>query len=164
MAFVSNGVFNVSFTVVDQGNQRSTMRFKTRPATVPDYATALTAALAMLPDLQAVITGNISGYSASENFLNDGLVVPADAQNQDKASISFINTDGTTGNLKIPSPANGIFVAPTGNNNNIIELADADLIAYTDNFRITGFFTIDSGRDLSQLVIGKRIHAKSNFG
>jgi len=164
MAFISNGVFTVSYTVVDQGNQRSTLRFKTRPSLVTDYAMALTAALSMLPDLQAVITGNISAYSASETFKNDGLVIPADAQNQDKASISFTNDDGSTGNLKIPSPSNGIFVAATGNNNNIVQLSDADLIAYTDNFRITGQFTIDGGKALNQLVIGKRIHAKSNFG
>ena len=164
MAFVSTGIFTVTYTVVDQGNQRSTLRFKTRLSLVPDYATALTAALSLLPDLEAVITGNISAYTVNEVFKNDSLVIPADAQNQDKASISFTEDSGDTGNLKIPSPDNDIFVAATGANNNIVDLADAALIAYTDNFRVTGFFTIDSGQALNQLVAGKRIHAKSNFG
>jgi len=164
MAFVSDGIFTVSYTVVDQGNQRSTMRFKTDAVLVPDYATALSAALLLLPDLELVITGNVAQYAISETFKNDALVIPLDAQNQDKASISFTETNGGTGNLKIPSPSNGIFVAVSGFNNNIVELQDADLLNYVANFQVAGLFTIDSGKKINQLVIGKRIHAKSNFG
>lgn len=164
MAFVFDGVFDISMTVVDQGAQKSTLKFRTRPATVPDFAGAVAAAAALQPDLEAVITGNISAYRITAVYNEDAFVVPADAQNQDKASVSFTNQIAGTGNFKIPSPANGIFVAATGANNNIVDLADADLVAYADNFRSTGFFTIDGGNDLVQMVAGKRIHAKSNLG
>lgn len=165
MALVSSG-FEGSITVADQGNNRSTLSYEMNPATVMDFPTALTAMQGLISDLITVTTSTVVAYRATEVFREDAIVLPTDAQNENKASVSFTKSDGQTGNFKIPAPDEGIFVgaAGTGALNNVVDVTDLALVAYADNFVSGANFTISDGEFLVQMVNGKRIHAKSNRG
>jgi hypothetical protein len=163
MALVSAGYFS-EVSVVDQGGNVSTLGFEFNPATVITLDLANTAQLAMNTLLLAITDSKIKAFSVAERFTEDALTLPTDAQNESKASVSFTKSGYGLGNVKIPAPSNGIFNGTTGAPNNQVDLNDADLIAYTNEFKTGGDYVINDGEFLVELVKGKRIHAKNNNG
>jgi len=165
MALTSSG-YEGSITVADQGNNRSTLSYTMNPATVTTNALALAAMAALVPLLEAICSSEVVAYRVTEVFRETAIALPASAQNENKASVSFTKSDGLTGNFKIPAPKDAIFagVAGSGANNNIVDIADADLQAYADVFITGNEFTISDGEFLVEMVRGKRIHAKSQRG
>ncbi len=163
MALVNTG-FQLTVTLVDSGNNRSTLRYDMDSANVPDYATALAAATGMLADIGGVSGAVVANYSVNTVFREDGLVLPADEEVEDKASISFSMDNGKTGNLRVPAPLIDIFQGATTELRNQVDIADLAVVAYTDNFRTAGEFLVSETNKLVQLVRGKRIHVKNSNG
>jgi hypothetical protein len=97
---------------------------------------------------------------------NDSIAYPpAGIEAENKASITYL-IEGTRdkGNIKIPAPVIGMFVAPTGQSANLVDVQDTDLNAYLDNFRSTGGWYVSDGQHLQTVLKGKRISAKNNNG
>lgn len=163
MSLVSAGYFSM-VSLVDQGGNISTLQYEFNPATVTTLALALTAQLSMNTALLNVTDSEISSYSVAERFTEDALTLPASAQNENKASISFTKSGLGKGNLKIPAPDALIFNGATGAPNNQVDLADAALVTYTDKFKTADDYVINDGEFLVELVAGKRIHAKNRNG
>lgn len=168
MALVSDG-FEMSITVADHGDNRSTLSYEFDPATTADFAAALVGAAGIAADLQALTNSVVVGYRVQEVFIEDAIALPAaGVENEDKASVTF-SIDGTNkkGNFKIPAPvsagATNIFgvVGPAANQ---VNTSAATLQAYADNFRTAGQFLVSDGEKLDVILVGKRISAKNNNG
>jgi len=164
MAIVTQG-FELSISVVDSGANRSTLSWKANTAVVIDFATAQAQRDLLVTDLVAITDSVVESTRLTEVQYEDTLVYPATAQNENKASITYL-IDGTNkkGNLKVPAPKIAIFVETTGPNSNIVDTANGIVVNYTDNFRSTAGWFISDGESIITVLKGKRVHAKNNNG
>lgn len=163
MALVTLG-WRLVVTLIDNGANVSTLTFIMRESL---FATVQTDVATVLAALGAVTNSVISDYAVKEVFSENAFAYPAAGiENEDKASITVLlaGAGSKKANIKIPAPVIGLFTAPSGGGANVVDLSDADLITYTDIFRSGAECTISDGEDLSLLVSGKRISAKSNSG
>lgn len=165
MAIVTQG-FELSITLDDNGANSTTLSWQANSAVVTDFASAQTQRDALVTDLDAISNSVIVGTRLTEVQYNDSVAYPvAGVENEDKASITYLIQDtNKKGNLKIPAPVIGIFVNPTGPSANVVDVADALVIAYTDNFRTTGGWLVSDGESLQTVLKGKRVSAKNNNG
>lgn len=164
MAYVSQG-FTAYITLADNGNERSTKSYQMRAAT---YAAAITGIDSIVAALDAITQSSIVGYGVTHVFADDAFAVPTDTgvQNENQALVT-VGIDGSplkSATLTIPAPVNGIFVATSGANANVVDVLDADLLAYTNLFKASGAAFISEGEDLSVLKEGRRIHRGSRKG
>jgi hypothetical protein len=165
MAIVTAG-FEVSISVADNGANVSTLSWEANTAVVTDFLTAQAQRDNLVADLQAVTDSIVVATRLSEVQYEDSIAYPvAGVENENKASITYL-IDGTNdkGNIKIPAPVIDIFVAATGPSANVVDIADPLVVAYTDNFRVTGGWFVSDGQSLITVLKGKRVSAKNNNG
>jgi len=166
MALVSNGWF-MTVTIKDAAGDPSTLTYDLVAATAADAATAGGTIRTRL----ALVTGAVvSGYTISERFVEDALVLPADYEVEARAVVSCL-LDGFPNKpvtVIIPAPVDGIFMTPTGPGRNVVDVTDADLISYIDIWRVTGALaSISDGEfiaDTGSIQAGKRTHRQSSLG
>jgi len=165
MAIVTQG-WELSISLVDNGANVTTLSWQANTAVVTDYATAQAARDALVTDLAAISDSVIVGTRLTEVEYNDSVAYPvAGVENENKASITYL-IQGTNkkGNLQIPAPKIAIFVNPSGPSANVVNVQQALVTAYCDNFRTTGGWYVSDGESLQTILKGKRISAKNNNG
>lgn len=164
MAFVNEG-FTFVFRFVDTGGNTSTLSYG---ATSADYTQALLDLELARARLSALTDAVLVSYGIRDNFVEDSLVLPADAEVENKASITLQLAGGIKkANMKIPAPVDAMFVAMSGPNYNVVNPGYADLQTWVDTFAAAGFLTISDGEsvaDTENIVAGKRVHAASTRG
>lgn len=171
MAFVTEG-WELSITLADNGDNRSTLLYQMDPANVTVYADAQTARTAMLAALAGVSDSEITGSRLSEVQYEDAIVLPgALVENENKASITYqILGKNKKGNLKIPAVKATLFNGAAGAAANQIDVTDALLTTYMGMFQAAGYFLISDGEKVAAqpntngVIVGKRISAKNNNG
>lgn len=165
MALVTKG-FELSISVADNGANVSTLSWEANVTNVTDLATAQAARDALVADLKALSDSIVVTTRLSEVQYEDSVAYPvAGVENENKASITYLITDtNDKGNLQVPAPKIGAFVAPTGPSANIVNVAAGIVTDYCDNFRVTGGWYISDGQSLQTVLKGKRISAKNNNG
>lgn len=135
MALVTAG-FELSVTVVDQGNTPSVLTYDLRGA---DAATAATQTATVLAALDPRTKSAIAGYRLTEVFVEDALTLPTDgANNAEKASVSVLLSGAgkKLANVKIPAPADSLFAAATGRGYNTV--LESAITPYLDLYKVTG--------------------------
>lgn len=164
MALVSVG-WECSITLFDKGSNSGTMQFELQAI---DYTTAIASALAVVTALLAITNTVASNYRVTEVFGNDAFLLPVIGELENKASMTAQLAGAGEGkaNLKVPGPIDGIFVGAPGSgaNYNVVDVADALLIAYETVFKTGESAYVSDGQVITSFVSGKRIHAKSNRG
>lgn len=164
MAIVAGRWFT-EYELVDKGGQVTRRRYEqNNPA---DYAAALAAEVALRADLAGVTSCEIKSVRTYQEYYEDALSLPANAQNENQAVFVFQLGDPLkSGIVTVPGPEEGIFVALTGPNSNILDLADAAVIAFADNFLSGGanLFLISDGEEPASLTKGHRRHTKKALG
>lgn len=137
-------------------------------ANFADYdavAVNVTAALTGFIAQNAVLTNSVVGSFQIEGvYVQDDLVLPADAENQSEALISFkiVGDPTDSGNLSIPAAADGIFVSPTGEGHDIVDTSDAALVLWLNHF-IGDEWTVSDGEYVDLPTIkGHRRSVKSS--
>lgn len=163
MALVTSG-YRGQVSVVDNGGNVASKTYELRSV---DFATAVIDMATIVAALQGVTDGIISAYTISEVFKEDAFVYPvSNVENENKASVSVLLTTvgAKKANFKIPAPRPAIFQGTTGTSANIVDITNAAMIAYANLFKAGAEAYISDGEDLSQMLSGKRISAKKNFG
>lgn len=164
MALVSVG-WEASITLFDKGSNSGTMQFELQAI---DYTTAVASALAVVTALLAITNAVASNYRVTEIFGNDAFLLPVIGELENKASMTAQLAGAGEGkaNAKVPAPIDGIFVGAPGSgaNYNVVDVADALLIAYETVFKSGESAYMSDGQVITSFVRGKRIHAKSNRG
>lgn len=161
-----DGLFGMTVTYIDSGNNTATREFM-MDTTVVDYDGAETAALAMLPDAQAVSDAPIASYRIFKQYDESALIIPTVVQIENTASITVLlyGAGNKKGNKNIPAPKIALFVAANGPQSNIVNTTNTVLNDFLDNFRTgTGKFTLSDGEKMARPLSGKRVHKKSNKG
>lgn len=157
MAFVTSG-FSITLSVIDTQNQLSRLTYKSRETL---YADVVAQVAGLITAFNAVSDSVVSGYTISATAVEDALALPASADNQVVASISYKIVGKVRGGaLSIPAPKEAIFEDTIGVGNGYVDVSNVDVVAYADQFKSTGGFTISDGDDLAFLVDGVRTTAR----
>lgn len=161
MALTAGRWFTV-FVLVETSGKTTQVRYEqSAPA---DDAAARASAAAMATDLAAITNCNIKSYHTYQEFVEDALALPAGAEKENKATL-ILSIDGEpTKNAKlvIPAPVDGIFVSASGSNYDVVDVADADLIAFIANFTTEALFYVSDGEQADALVSGGRSHSANS--
>lgn len=161
MALTAGRWFSV-FKLTETSGKSTMLRFEqSAPA---DDAAARASAAAMATDLAAVTNCNIESYYTYQEFLEDAFSLPASAELENEALLQLTIEDAPTktATVRIPAPVDGIFTAATGPNYDVVDITDADLIAFAANFVTEDLFYVSDGEQAETLVGGHRRHKKSS--
>jgi hypothetical protein len=156
MALVTNG-FWMTVTLLDAANVPSTLEYQLRAA---DMAAALTAATEIIGDLVPLTQSKIKAYQVGERYVEDAFTpAAAGANNKIKGLVTGL-IDGEPSKsavFAIPAPVDAIFGTPGTKGYNIIDLANALITDYSNDFRAAGQAYISDGEDLGTLTEGRRV-------
>lgn len=148
----------------DTGDDRVTRTYRLNEAAYADAAAdgaALVAAVAAMTDCV------VSGYRLAQVFIENALVLPANAQNENQALFSGKITgdplDSAT--ASVPGVKGSLMTGATGKANNIVNMSNVTVQAFRDIFTLTGTATLSDGETWdAPTVSGKRRHTKNNRG
>lgn len=162
MALVADG-FELTVTLADKGTNTGTLTYELTAEIVAD---AITESATIVAALAAVSDAVVSGYRVASKFMENAFVYPTVGEIEDKASCTgLIYGKGQKKcNFKIPAPKIGIFKAASGSGANEVDLVDGDFVTYRTIFQTGQLAYISDGEVLDSVVVGKRVHAKSNRG
>lgn len=150
-------------TLMDSGGNKTTKSFEMSVATAADAETAMAALVA---DLDAVTDAKVMAYGVVHNYAESDTAYPATGEIEEQALLTLA-IDGQAdkkATLTIPAPTIGIFVASSGANKNVVDIADTVLLDYVNHFLVGGEFRISDGEVGGTLEKGKRIHRASRKG
>lgn len=142
--------FHVSFSYVDQNNATTAKRFM---GDFADYATASTAAGALLSALSNATTAHIFKMILSEESLIPGVAGPSNVFERVMATVD-LNTLGKKASLQLPAPSPAFMVQ------NNLDTAHATWTAVEDQLK-SGNWSISDGEHLTDTVAGKRVFVRS---
>jgi hypothetical protein len=165
MALVSNR-FEVEVTWTESSGKSVNRTYRAIDTITTPAALATAWALA-LPFVQAMSDSVISQYVYKQVFVEDALVLPTDAENNDQAlftgKIAGDPTDSAI--VSVPAASIGIFVTPTGGGRDVVDMSDAAVQAFVDLFSdggTNGDWVISDGEQWSEpTVSGRRRNTKS---
>lgn len=163
MALVSNG-FWLSVTLRDNGGNDTT---RTYQLTSADDAASVTDANTIIAALNAVTDAVIVAWHSYEGLVEDAFAYPAsgvEVENLALLDFDIVDHPEKSATLTIPAPAPAIFVATSGGGANIVNTANAAVMAYAALFQTGGEAYISDGEVAQNLVAGRRIHRKSRRG
>lgn len=159
--------FGMTISFVDNGGNQVTREYM-MSSSVATYTDAAAAAAAMYPLVNTITAATIPQYRVFQVFEDNAFVLPADmgVQVENQASMTFLlaGIGSKKGNLNIPAPTSGIFVATSGPNANIVDIADAGVEAWADMFLAAGDFRLSDNEASSRLLQGRRVHRRSSKG
>lgn len=167
MALVTDH-WQLTVKLMDNGRKPFLKPYELRGA---DYAAATANAAALLSSLSGVTDLEITGYSISEIFVEDAVVVPTllNAQGEMQARV-VLQLD--TSPLKkwthdIPGPKDTLFQDVVGTTGyDIVSTTDAFVVAYFEEFESTGSVFASDGEDVDAtngIIEGARVHRKSGL-
>ncbi|AXH77632.1 MAG: hypothetical protein [Caudoviricetes sp.] len=164
MAYIPDGAgfgYFLTVTLQDRNMDYATLTYELR-ATNDIEAEAERAAI--FTALGDVSQGVIVGYALSERYVNDSIGIPAAGEVEVKARVSYQMKDSFhKGTFDIPAPKETIFVATTGKGNKVLDITNADVIAYADVFRAAGVSYIGGGNSLEYLLEGRKVTSRSGL-
>ena len=154
-------------TLADQGGNKSTVRYD---LTAVDAATAAADAATIMAELAPVTDAAIVGYALGEKFEEDAAFYgTGEIENLATISARIDANEQKFATIKIPAPAAGIFKAASGADYNVVDVADADLVAYLNLFATGEQVLLSDGEALlspgtAGNVTGRRTHRGSSKG
>lgn len=163
MALVSGG-FWLSVTLRDNGGNDTT---RTYQLTSADDAASITDSNTIIAALNAVTDAVIVSWFSYERMIEDAFAYPAsgvEIENLALLDFDIVDHPEKSATATIPAPSPAIFVSTSGAGANIVNTANAAVIAYAALFQTGGEALISDGEVAQTLVAGRRIHRKSRRG
>jgi len=171
MALVAQG-FTLTIGLIDSGENKTTRTFEMTATTA---AQAQTDAAAIVPLFAALTRCVITGYNVSIRYVEDALALPAAGIQVENTAEVLLNIEGSATKkapINIPDPVvtggngNGMWLAATGPNSNVVDTGFAALVAFVASFGTLGDNTllISDGEHANGISRGFRVHKKSRKG
>jgi len=163
MAFVTGG-FEAVFELVDNGGDVTTKRYALTSTDAEGADTDTASIKAALLNVTDLVIKRFYNY---ELQVNDAFSYPAsgvELQNQALLDMSIAGEPLKTATLTIPGPKAAIFVGSAGPSAEVVDPADAAVIAFVALFQADGECTLSDGETAGGLIQGRRIHRRSNAG
>lgn len=148
-----------------------------------DYATALTNLQSFITELDPLTDGLIIGYDLASVYQEDTSLYGASGSEVENIAeiVCPLETAGKYHTFRIPAPSIGIFVDTSGPDKNVVDVTDADVLAFVSlHTNKTGYGTPgadaivlvsdgekvkpDNTNDKPYVKAGKRIHRASRKG
>lgn len=166
--------FYLNVSLVDAAGNKAASRFDLDYADWAAFNTAIAAgaATSFLADLAAITNATIVGYSVGESFVEDTNLYGAAGSEVENIAMLTCAIDGELNKyttLRVPAPVDGLFLGTQGDNRNIVDVADADLLTYLNYFISGGMVLVSDGESIADPTTagnfkGKRIHRGSRKG
>lgn len=157
MALVPRGNasgFFLDVTLVDTQGDKSS---KTYELTSGNQADALLDAGVILSALDGVSGSVVSSYRVALVFDEDAFAFPTGADNGVRARLTYqLANRSEKATEDIPAPLEGIFSAPSGPNNNVVDTLDPAVVAYVQLYQSGNEALISDGENTDFLLRGKR--------
>lgn len=164
MAFVPGRWFTV-INMVDNGGDQASKRFELNAA---DSAAATVVQTALLAAWNNVTDMKVVSYYTYQEEVSDVEAYPVSGvERENVALLSFDVRDAPNkkATLGIPAPKPAIFVASSGEGAEIVDTANAAVIALRDLFiSDPPSVYLSDGESMGTLVKGKRIHRRNSNG
>jgi hypothetical protein len=163
---LTGGRWWVEYELADQGGNVTRKRYELNsPA---DYDAAVVSEAAFRLDLIGVTDAVIKTYRVYREFYEAAFALPAAAQNENQALLVFQLYDNPlkTGVVAIPAAKEALFVGATGAANNILDVSDAAVVQFANNFlqSSVALLLLSDGEQAATLVKGHRRHVKKLLG
>ena len=137
----------VTMELQDSENRRGRKVYKTQ-AGVVDHVAAVTAANSLAVDLSALTELEVLAHTVSlRTIYSDS--VDAGANIDEGATFSLNKTDNYRASHKVPGP-----VAAVRNGDGTIDVTNAAVTDYFDNFKAAGDFTVSDGELIDAVLSG----------
>lgn len=150
--------FEVVASFMESSGKTVDRTFVALPASVADMDALVTVWAASLSAINAATDSVISSWSYKDVWIDNAVVLPADAENSDQAFGSAkISGDPTdSGTFSIPAAAIANFVSATGKGRDVANTAPASVFFnYANLFGgATGDWTISDGERLDMGTLG----------
>ena len=144
----------LSVSLTDNQDDVSVLRFSLTSA---DYASAVTDSAAVIAALDGVTRSTISSTSLSFVQDEDAFAYGAGSDNGVRARLTFqLAGSVEKATLDIPAPEEGIFQAPSGPGNGIVDTLDPAVVAYAQIYQAGNECFISDGELSDFLLRGKR--------
>lgn len=157
MAFVHHH-FEVVAAFMESSGKTVERTYVALPASVADMDQLIVLWAASLPTINAASDSVISSYSYKDVWIDNAVVLPADAENSDQAfgSAKIAGDPTDSGTFSIPAASIGCFVSATGKGRDIANSAPASIFFnYANLFGgATGDWTISDGERLDMGTLG----------
>lgn len=164
MAFVPGRWFTV-INMVDNGNNPTSKRFELNAA---DSAEATTIQTNLLAAWNNVTDLKVVSYFTYQEEVSDVEALPASGIERENVALwNFEVRDkpNKSPSFTVPGAKPGIFVAASGKGANILDTADAAVVALRDLFiSDPPSLFLSDGESMGTLVGGKRIHRANRNG
>lgn len=165
MALVQES-FWLNIEMRDSGNNVTSKTFQMTAATAAD---AETDAAAIIVKWKSITDAEVLSYTVSNRFVEDAPIIPSGGVHIENIAEVILQLEGYAtkkATLTIPAPKAGIFAGVTGDNSNVVDTADGDLVAFVASFGSLGDNTllISDGEHADGIVRGRRVHRKSRRG
>lgn len=158
--------FEVVASFMESSGKTVDRTYVANPEVVDDYATLATTWALALPIINGATDAVISTYSYKTVFIENALVLPTDAENNDQALLSAkIFGDPTdSAIMSIPAASIAMFVSPTGKGRDVVNTAAASAAyLYANMFGDDEMFLISDGEEIDIATLGgKRRNTKSS--
>jgi len=164
MALVGGGYFGV-VDLIDNGGNVTSRRYELTAGTFTDADSDLTGTI--VPALQAVTDAKVKSFFVEVTTVEDALTLPAsgiEIENLALLDLQIVGHPEKSATLTIPAPKPAIFVATSGDGANVVNPANAAVLAYVALFGASGQALVSDGEVSAGIVSGKRIHRKSSRG
>jgi hypothetical protein len=125
---------------------------------VTDFAALAVNWAIALPIVNGATDSVLSSYSYKQVFVEDALVLPADAENNDQAFMTakIVGDPLDSGTLSVPAAAIGMFVAASGKGRDVVNTAVGSLAYnYAQLFGAPGLnWTLSDGENIDLATLG----------
>lgn len=161
MALIPRGAGAGFFLNVSLADTQGDVSIKRYALTSIDFTTALADVPVVLAAIGGVSGSVIQSYSISLVYDEDAFAFPTGADNGVKAVMTYqLANKAQKATEDIPAPLEGVFVAPVGPNNNIVDTTDAGVVAYVQLYQAGGKCFISDGDNTDYLLKGRRTTRK----
>jgi len=160
--------FRLTVDIADNSGATVTRTYEVPEGVVADFGEFSALIPAMITAINGVTAGLITAYHASEVYLEDTVVLPASGvENENQAIFTgkIVGDPLDSAIVTVPSADPAIFVATSGPGANVVNMANAAVIAFTTLFDGSPGWTISDGEAwVLATVSGRRRHVKNNRG
>jgi hypothetical protein len=135
-----------TLTLLDSLNTQVSKRYECEATTLAQAAIDMNA---LISDLAAITDLGVVSVTYSEKDVTEASAAGASSNVDVGATFRLRLADGGVASHKVP----GFPIAKVGGNR-AIDPADADVVAYFDNFKAAGAFTLSDGEVITEVLSG----------
>lgn len=157
--------FEVEVSLTESSGKSVPRTYVANPDEVTDYAGLLAAFALAIPIINAATDSVMSKIAYKAIYVENALVLPANAENSDQAYMTAkIAGDPTdSADMSIPAASIACFVSSTGKGRDVVDTSDGSVAQdYAELFEAGGNWTISDGEQITIATLGgKRRNVKS---